>query len=246
MELGASKVSLIPLASRDLTTSNWFHDRLGGERTTSTKAPFMQGRMQTVRVVAIHGSLRRASRSRMAALCALEGAEQAGAETELIDQGELDVVLLNTDLDDEDLPTGVHALRRKVKEADGLILATPEYHGSYSGVLKNALDLMGFDELEGKMIGLVSVSGGALGGAGALNELRTVGRAVHAWVVPHQCAVPHAHRAFDENGNPKDEGIKKRLHEVGRQVARFAALHASPTGRDFLLEWEQAPANPGG
>jgi len=54
-------------------------------------------------------------------------------------------------------------LREEVKQAHGIILGTPEYLGSYSGVLKNALDLMGFEEFEGKMLGLLGVSGGAMG-----------------------------------------------------------------------------------
>ena len=49
----------------------------------------------------------------------------------------------------------LHRLRKEVKEAHGIIVGTPEYHGSLSGVLKNALDLMSFDEIEGKMMGLV-------------------------------------------------------------------------------------------
>jgi len=69
------------------------------------------------------------------------------------------------------------AYATKVKRAQGILLATPEYHGGYSGVLKNALDLMGFDEFEGKMIGLVGVSGGNMGAFGALSSLRSVGRA---------------------------------------------------------------------
>ena len=46
-----------------------------------------------------------------------------------------------------------------MKQAQGIILGTPAYHGSFSGVLKNAMDLMGFDEFGGKIIGLVGVSG---------------------------------------------------------------------------------------
>ena len=56
-------------------------------------------------------------------------------------------------------PPGVGKLREEVRAAEGIILGTPEYHGGFSGVLKNALDLMGFDEFEGKMMGLVGVSG---------------------------------------------------------------------------------------
>jgi multimeric flavodoxin WrbA len=91
-------------------------------------------------------------------------------------------------------------LREEVKHAEGIILGTPEYHGGYSGVLKNALDLMGFEEFEGKMLGLVGVSGGAMGAFGAMNSLREVGRALHAWVVPDQASIPQAWQEFDETG----------------------------------------------
>jgi len=79
-----------------------------------------------------------------------------------------------------------------------------------------------------------------------LNELRTIGRAVHAWVVPPQCVIPHAGDAFDEEGELKDPKLRKRLMGVGREVARFAALHASQEAQEFLSAWEKAPENPGG
>jgi NAD(P)H-dependent FMN reductase len=96
------------------------------------------------------------------------------------------------------------------------------------------------------MIGLVGVSGGATGALPALNALRSVGRALHAWVVPEQTAVPHADDVFDDNGNCKDESIEKRLKAVGRQVAKFASLHNSEQAREFLQLWESAAKNPGG
>jgi len=64
----------------------------------------------------------------------------------------------------------VERLRNTVKQADGLILATPEYHGGVSGVLKNALDLMGFEQLDSKVTGIISVLGGQ-SNSNALNEL---------------------------------------------------------------------------
>lgn len=79
----------------------------------------------------------------------------------------------------------VAKLRQAVTQADGLILATPEYHGSISGVLKNALDLMSFDELSDKVVGLISVLGGQ-SNSNALNDLRVILRWVHGWVIPEQ------------------------------------------------------------
>ncbi len=197
-------------------------------------------------VVGICGSLRPASYTRMALKIALQGAQEAGARTNLIDLKDYELVFCDGKEDETSYPEDVFKLRREVSEAQGIILGTPEYHGGVSGVLKNALDLMGFDEIEGKMVGLVGVSGGALGAVHALNSLRTVGRALHAWVIPEQASIPQAWKAFDASGGLKDSGLEKRLREVGRQVARFAYLHSSEKAQEFLRAWEGAPENPGG
>jgi NAD(P)H-dependent FMN reductase len=126
------------------------------------------------------------------------------------------------------------------------VLGTPEYHGSFSGVLKNALDLMGFDEFEGKMIGLIGVSAGRTGAFEALTSLRNVGRALHAWVVPEQVSIPNAARAFDGRGHLNDPVLEKRLREVGGRVAEFARLHEYGRAREFVESWEAAIENPGG
>ena len=132
-------------------------------------------------------------------------------------------------------------MRAEVRQAQGIILGTPEYHGGYSGVLKNALDLMGFEEFEGKMVGLVGVSGGAMGAFGAMNSLREIGRALHAWVIPGQASIPQAWQEFDEAGNLKDAELNKRVRAVGRQVARFAYLHGSCEANEFLGEVGESP-----
>ncbi|MCB1052788.1 MAG: NAD(P)H-dependent oxidoreductase [Acidobacteria bacterium] len=198
-----------------------------------------------VRIVAISGSLRAKSFSRMAVLTALEGARQLGAETEYLDLRDVRVACDGNE-EDRGYPDSVYTLREAVKSAHGVLLCTPEYHGSVSGVLKNALDLMGFREFSGKIIGLLGVSAGALGGIDALNTLRSVGRALHAWVAPQQAAIPFCGRAFDENGQIIDPKMRERVLDVGRQVVRFAYLHHSPQAQDFLRAWEEAAPNPGG
>jgi FMN reductase len=198
-----------------------------------------------IQIVAICGSLRPGSYTRMALQVALRGARETGAEATLIDLRNYQLIFCDGKKDENGYPKDVFRLREEVKRAHGLILGTPEYHGGVSGVLKNALDLMGFEELEGKMIGLVGVSGGALGAVHALSHLRTVGRALHAWVIPEQAAVSEAWKAFDEKGNLKNPEIEKRLLDLGRQVARFSYLHTSEKALEFLRLWEGAPMNPG-
>jgi FMN reductase len=198
-----------------------------------------------VTIAGICGSLREDSHTREAIRIALDGAAELGAKTQLIDLTEYELPFCDGRNDQSTYPPDVHRLRSEVKAADGLILGTPEYHGSLSGALKNALDLMGFDEFEGKMIGLVGVAGGGAGAYNSLNTLRTIGRSLHAWVIPDQVSIPGAHRHFDATGNITDEDLRDRLHGVGRNTARFSFLHSSREAREFVEMWEQAPSNPG-
>jgi NAD(P)H-dependent FMN reductase len=96
------------------------------------------------------------------------------------------------------------------------------------------------------MIGLIGVSGGQMGAVDALNSLRTIGRALHAWVIPEQALIPYGWKAFDSSGKLKDKDLENRVKEMGRQVARFAYLHTSKQAQEFLRLWEEAPENPGG
>lgn len=206
----------------------------------------MNGTNGPLRVVAICGSLRPGSFTRQALAVALEGAREQGAETHLLDLADYDLPLCNGSKDLASRWPDVDRLRQEIGAATGIILGTPEYHGSYSGVLKNALDLTGFQEFEGKMVGLLAVSGGSMGATNALNGLRAVGRSLHAWVVPHEVSIPQAWRQFDDAGNLKDDQMAERARELGRQVMRFACLHNAEQALDFLRAWEDAPHNPGG
>lgn len=199
-----------------------------------------------VLVVGIPGSIRPASYTRSAVKAALRGAAESGAATQLIDLRDYDLIFCDGKENESAYPADVTRLRQEVRRAKGIILGTPEYHGSFSGVLKNALDLMGFDEFEGKMVGLIGVSGGRMGALEGLTGLRGIGRALHAWVIPEQASIPDAWKAFDAAGNLLDQKIEERLRTVGRQVARFARLHQCGDATGFLQQWEKAPDNPGG
>ena len=201
---------------------------------------------QPCKIVGISGSLRSGSYTTLAVRLALKGAEELECQTKLIDLRDYQLLFCDGKDDESQFPKDVFRLREEVKQAHGIILGTPEYHGGYSGVLKNALDLMGFEEFEGKMLGLLGVSGGAMGAFGAMNSLREVGRALHAWVVPEQASIPQAWQEFDDAGNLKNPKLHERVRQVGRQVARFAYLHGSCEANEFLQRWEKARENPGG
>jgi NAD(P)H-dependent FMN reductase len=106
--------------------------------------------------------------------------------------------------------------------------------------------LMGFNEFQGKVLGLVGVAGGSIGAINSLNALRTVGRSLRAWVIPNQVSIPQAWKAFDDEGQLKDKNLEERLHELGREISRFAYLHTSDQAKEFLENWELTQTNPGG
>jgi FMN reductase len=194
---------------------------------------------ESIRVVGICGSLRPNGWTSAGLKIALAGAEEKGATAELLDLRDYDLPFCTGgDIDSIEGKAGVQRLRQKVFEASGIILATPNYHGSLSGVLKNALDLMSMREFEGKVVGLIGVSGGRMGGAATLNALRAIGRTLHAWVIPSEAWIYDADSAFTEDGRIKDRGSDQRFRDVGRKIARLTRMLASKEARELLHLWE--------
>ena len=174
-------------------------------------------------VVGLAGSLREKSYTRMGVERALEGARRAGGTAELLDLREYDLPTYDADRDGAG-DAGEFAAR--VREADAVLLGTPMYHGSYSSTLKTALDYCGFDEFEDKTVGLLAVAGGGFP-VTALEHLRSVCRALNAWVIPHQVAVPRAHSQFDD-GDLVDGDLDKRTLTLGRRAVQYADIEPDP------------------
>jgi FMN reductase len=156
---------------------------------------------------------------------ALEGAAWGGASTLLLDLKELNLPFAGSNWLPEAFPD-VARMNEIIGQADALIWATPEYHGSFSGAFKNALDLGSFKEYGGKMVGLIGTAGGSMGAGSSLGHLRSVARQLHAWVLPQQVSVSSSSTALDAEGNIIDADIEDRLKALGRQTARYARLHA--------------------
>jgi FMN reductase len=177
---------------------------------------FYLGAELMVKIVGINGSLRSGSHSAQALAIALERVAALGAETEFLDLRTLVLPFCNGGDDYPDYPD-VERLRETVKAADGLIFATPEYHGSVSGVLKNALDLLSFEHLSDKVAGNISILGGQ-SNSNALNDLRVILRWVHSWVIPEQIAVGQAWQSFTPEGKVVDEKLSQRFDHFAKSL----------------------------
>lgn len=171
------------------------------------------------RVVGLSGSRRDGSYTRIALQTALAGSEQAGAETDLLDLRTLDIPPFDPDAS---TPSDVEMLNGSLQETDAILLGTPMYHGSYSGVLKNAIDHCGFDEFENKTVGLLAVAGGSFP-ITAIEHLRSVCRALNAWVLPYEAAVPRVSDAA-EDGQITDEKSENRLLTLGIRAVEYAVI----------------------
>jgi NAD(P)H-dependent FMN reductase len=113
-----------------------------------------------------------------------------------------------------------------VRGADAVLLGTPVYHGSYSAPLKNALDYCGFDEFEHTTVGLLAVAGGSFP-TSALEHLRSVCRALNAWVLPHQAALPRVSSQF-RDGELVDETMADRVDTLGVRLVEYANIQPDP------------------
>lgn len=185
--------------------------------------------MAGLTIVGLGGSLARVSKSRAALRTALEGASDAGAQTELLDLRELDLPMYNPD---DQVPTAAAArLIEACYSADGLLWSSPMYQGTISGALKNALDwlhVLGTRDppyLHDKVIGLLSAAGGTQG-LQAINTMEFAVRALRGWAVPYVVPVASAARVFDREGRIQDEAIELQLKTLGSEVVRVAERFA--------------------
>ncbi len=173
-------------------------------------------------IVAIPGSLRRASYNRGLARAAVELAPD-GVTVTIAELHE--IPLFNADVEAEGDPPGVTVLKRAVGGADGLLILAPENNGSIPGVLKNALDWASRapeQALFGKPVALAGATPGGFGTMrsqlAVLQTLRSTRNPMLAAPVLH---VSRAEEKFDADGNLVDERTRASLAAV---VAAFAAF----------------------
>jgi chromate reductase, NAD(P)H dehydrogenase (quinone) len=125
-------------------------------------------------------------------------------------------------------------LRESVSRATGVILATPEYHGSFSSVIKRVIENLGFPSaLAGKPVALLGVAAGQIGAIKALEGLSSICTHVGALVLPGPVSVANVNRLFDAQGNCLDAGVEKRVRSVAVNLIDYIRGSICPR---FALE----------
>jgi len=151
--------------------------------------------------------------------------EDGGVETQEINLLTLGLPVFSPELG---LPDSVADLKDQMISCDALVVASPEYNGSLTGALKNAIDWASVprdgDEslacFKGKACGLLAASPGAMGGLQGLGHVRQILTRLQMHVVPTEFALGKGHEAFDEAGNIKDDTSARMAVNVGREMIR--------------------------
>ncbi len=120
-------------------------------------------------------------------------------------------------------------IQQRVKDADGIILATPEYHGSYSSVMKLLIENLGFpSELKGKPVALLGAAAGQIGAIKSLEHLRSVASHVGAMVLPGPVSVAHVRTVFNDQDGIIDQGIEKMVRGLATDLVTYVRMHTCP------------------
>lgn len=182
------------------------------------------------KILAFAGSTRIESFNKKLVKIAADGAREEGVDVTIIDLKDFQMPLYDADLEkQEGLPPNAVKLKQLMSSHDGLLISSPEYNSSISGVLKNAIDWasrQNNDEVplacfKEKVAGLMSASPGVLGGLRGLVHVRAILENMGVIVIPTQIAISKAHEEFDLNGNLKDPNKTQQVKNVGFKVSEL-------------------------
>ncbi len=180
------------------------------------------------RIVGIGGTARQDSTTEKALRAALDAARRLGAQTELFSAEELDLPMYGSAA----LTPRANALIDAIRRSDGILLASPSYHGSISGQVKNALDYV--EELsrdarpyfEGRAVGCIVCAYGAQSIGTAIIALRSVVHALRGWPTPLAAGISAAGLSFDADGRCSEASVQQQLEAVVAQVWDFNQMRS--------------------
>lgn len=184
------------------------------------------------KILAFAGSTRHGSFNQAILDVAAEGAREAGADVTVINLADYAMPMFNQDEEAQyGIPERAQAFKQLLIDADGFLIASPEYNSSYPALLKNALDWASrkaegetaMQAYKGKVVGLMAASAGALGGMRVLVVLRMLMQNLGTMVIPTQKAVAKVNTLMDDNGKVVDEATVRQLKALGAETAKTAA-----------------------
>lgn len=185
-----------------------------------------------MKVTIVLGSIRKGRQSHKVAYFLQKKLTERAIETDLIDLAETPLPIFGANSQySYSLEDNIIGIINRLQKADALVLVTPEYHGSFSGVLKNALDHF-WIEFGKKPIGVVTTYSGRMGGINASTQLQHVILSLGAYPLPLKFLVPHIQTAFDTSLIPLSDSISSSADKFLDEFLWFAEAIAAKKKAD--------------
>jgi azobenzene reductase len=176
-----------------------------------------------MKVAIILGSIRIGRQTHNIAYYAEQKLKERGVETFMIDLADHPLPFMDERTARPETETEeIAAMGTHLREADAILLVTPEYHGSFTGVLKNALDYY-WSEFARKPMGVIATGSGRMGGINASTQLQHVILSLGAYALPFKLLIPEVQHAFDEHMQPLREDVVKNTRRFLDEFMWFAS-----------------------
>ena len=179
-----------------------------------------------IRIVVVNGSVRPGNYTAKASALVIDELKKQGhVSVELVDPSALKLPFPGT----EPNAKVTEDLQARVSAATGVVLATPEYHGTFSSVMKLVIENLGFPSvLSGKPVALLGVAAGAIGAIKATEHLRSVCSHIGAIVLPMPVSVAQVQSVFDAEGRCLDPSVEKLVRSVATNLLDYVQENICP------------------
>jgi NAD(P)H-dependent FMN reductase len=181
---------------------------------------------RTINILGVAGSMRQESYSTLGLKMVLEEAKKYGSESDLLDLRDRNLPLYDPGApssNDSSFNNSNNVLEKistALKWADALVLASPDYHGSMSGTLKNFLDYF-WEDFAGKTFGYMIASHEK--GLTVADQMRTAVRQCYGWSMPYNISI-NGEKDFDSEGNLVNSALVKRIKMLARDLVTYGTL----------------------
>jgi len=188
------------------------------------------------KILVFAGSTRSGAYSGKVADCAQKELAIQGADVTRISLVDYPLPIMNEDLQEQEgIPQNAVKLARLFDAHDALMICTPEYNGGMPPLVKNTIDWVSrvskdgaktLKPYSGKVVGICSSSDGHFAGIRSAAQLRAVLAHLQMEVIAPQVSVPNAGQAFDDNGEFKEERLRKGMTRACSTLIEYAKLHS--------------------
>ena len=183
----------------------------------------------SLKILGVASSMRDSSYSTRVLKLILEKTEKIDAEIKLLNLRELQLPMYHPE---QNSSPELDKITEYVKWADAFVLASPDYHGSMSGVMKNFLDFF-WSDFAGKTFGYICASHEK--GLTVMDQMRTAIRQCYGWSMPYGISV-NSDQDFDQQGNIVNENVLSRIETTARDLVVYGSLIAKQYNADLQSE----------